>query len=109
MSPAAAVSRARSTSSLSPDGKWLIFTRADHRGRPNYDLYLLRDDGSRTLRVTTDTAFDGLPVFSPDGRQLMWTSKRGGLEGAQVFLADFVGLSPTGELIGQAGVKRAEN
>lgn len=92
-----------------PSGKWLIFTRADHRGRPNYDLYLLRDDGSRTLRVTTDTAFDGLPVFSPDGRQLMWTSKRGGLEGAQVFLADFVGLSPTGELIGPAAAKRTEH
>jgi Tol biopolymer transport system component len=80
-----------------PSGRWLIFTRAEHRGRPNYDLYMLRDDGSECLRVTSDPAFDGLPVFSPDGRRLMWTSKRGGLDGAQVFVADFVGLTPAGE------------
>jgi hypothetical protein len=27
----------------------------------------------------------------------MWTSKRGGLTEAQVFIADFVGMSPHGE------------
>jgi Tol biopolymer transport system component len=98
-----------------PSGKWLIFTRAVHseKERPNYDLYLLPVDEkaglsagavraapseSRQIRVTSDPSFDGLPVFSPDARQLMWTSKRGGLEGAQVFIADFGGLSPSGEL-----------
>lgn len=84
-----------------PSGKWLIYTRADHRGRPNYDLYLLRDDGSESIRVTTDERFDGLPVFSPDGKTLMWTSKRGLSPdaGAQVFLADFIGLTPDGKLV----------
>lgn len=84
-----------------PSGRWLIFTRADHQPdqRPNYDLYLLRDDGTQTLRVTTSPDFDGLPAFSADGRKLMWTSKRGGLPGAQIFIADFVGLSPDGRLV----------
>jgi Tol biopolymer transport system component len=86
-----------------PSGKWLIFTHADHGTaenpkRPNYDLYLVRDDGSQTIRVTSDEAFDGLPVFSPDGKRLMWTSKRGGLAAPQIFVADFVGLTPEGEL-----------
>lgn len=86
-----------------PSGKWLIFTRADHGSpkepkRPNYDLYLLRDDGSQTIRVTTDAKFDGLPVFSGDGKKLMWTSKRGPDDTAQVFIADFIGLTPKGEL-----------
>ena len=40
-------------------------------------------------RVTFDEEFDGLPVFSPDGQKLMWTSKRGGLAESQVFIADF--------------------
>ena len=76
----------------------------------NFEIFMVDAKGKHEpVRVTNTDGFDGLPVFSPDGRQLMWTSKRGGLEGAQVFLADFVGLSPTGELIGQAGVKRAEN
>lgn len=81
-----------------PSGKWLIFTRADHRGRPNYDLYLLRDDGSQQVRVTSDPAFDGLPVFSPDGRQVMWTSKRDGITSPHIFIADFHALTATGDL-----------
>lgn len=77
-----------------PSGKGFIFTQADHsmreRGeKPNYDLYLMKTDGSGTTRVTFDPEFDGLPVFSPDGKKLMWTSKRGGLSDAQVFIADF--------------------
>ncbi|MCC6359582.1 MAG: PD40 domain-containing protein [Phycisphaerales bacterium] len=90
-----------------PSGKWLIFTRAVHseNARPNYDLYLLPVDVNAKeakladpIRVTNDPTFDGLPVFSADGRKLMWTSKRGGIEGAQVFIADFHGLSPSGML-----------
>jgi len=81
-----------------PSGKWLIYTHARHDGRPNYDLYLLRDDGSEQYRVTFDTGFDGLPVFSNDGTKLMWTSKRGGLDSAQLFIADVVGIRPDGTL-----------
>ncbi len=77
-----------------PDGRGFIFTQADHaayaRGsRPNYDLYMMKPDGSTQTRITFDPAFDGLPVFSPDGKKLMWTSKRGDLSEAQVFIADF--------------------
>lgn len=87
-----------------PSGRWIIFTLGEHRqdGPPTYDLYLLGVDGGRTLRVTDDPAFDGLPVFSPDGSKMMWTSKRGGLAQAQVFVADFIGLTPEGELRGEA-------
>jgi TolB protein len=83
-----------------PSGRWIIFTRGEHPrdGPPTYDLYLLSADGSRTLRVTDDRAFDGLPAFSPDGSKLMWTSKRDGLAQAQVFVAEFVGLTRDGEL-----------
>ncbi|MBI5864539.1 MAG: PD40 domain-containing protein [Planctomycetes bacterium] len=91
-----------------PSGKWVIFTRATHgAGRPNYDLYLLpvpdekvdpAENEARAIRVTTDPLFDGLPVFSPDGRRMMWTSKRGDLSGAQIFIADFAGLSAAGKI-----------
>jgi Tol biopolymer transport system component len=77
-----------------PNGKGFIFTQADHeayaRGeKPNYDLYMMKPDGGDLVRVTFDPAFDGLPVFSPDGGKLMWTSKRNDLAEAQVFIADF--------------------
>jgi Tol biopolymer transport system component len=87
-----------------PSGQWLIYTRADHSNprRPLYDLYLVRADGSQTYQVSGDPAFDGLPVFSADGRYLMWTSKRGGLDAPQIFMAEFTGLTPTGELRARA-------
>ncbi len=77
-----------------PNGKSFIFTRADHAAyakgeKINYDLYMMSIDGNVVARITTDENFDGLPVFSPDGKRLMWTSKRGGIEEAQVFIADF--------------------
>ncbi len=77
-----------------PTGKCFIFTQTDHgayaRGkRPNYDLFMITPEGEKLTRITFDPAFDGLPVFSSDGKRMMWTSKRGGLDEAQVFIADF--------------------
>ncbi len=77
-----------------PSGKSFIFTQADHEARargekPNYDLYMMTTDGQKLTRITFDASFDGLPVFSPDGKKMMWTSQRGGLSESQVFIADF--------------------
>lgn len=77
-----------------PTGKFFIFTQADHGARargetPNYDLFLMKTEGGEVQRVTVDPAFDGLPVFSPDGKKLMWTSQRTGLSEPQIFIADF--------------------
>jgi hypothetical protein len=36
-----------------------------------------------------------LPVFSPDYRQIMWTSTRGADRSSQLWLADFI--APKGE------------
>lgn len=77
-----------------PDGKSFILTQADHEARargqkPNYDLYMMKPEGSTPSRITFDNAFDGLPVFDRTGRKLMWTSQRGGLSESHVFVADF--------------------
>ena len=77
-----------------PSGRYFIFTQVDHAayargGRPNYDLFLTTTAGKRFERVTFEPSFDGLPVFNGDGSKLMWSSKRGGLEESQVFIADF--------------------
>ncbi len=39
------------------------------------------------MRVTYTDGFDGLPVFSPDGARLCWTSNRTADKTSQLFLA----------------------
>ena len=49
-------------------------------------------DGTGLEQVTTDTEFDAFPMFSPDGRQLVWASNRHGSEPGEtnIFIADWV-------------------
>jgi TolB protein len=71
-----------------PDNRHLIYATSKH-GHTNYELYLMRDDGSHQTRITYSPGADVLPVFSPDGKYLMWTSKRSKDQTSQVFLAKF--------------------
>ncbi len=71
-----------------PDGRHLIYATSKH-GHTNYELYLMRDDGTHQTRITYSPGADVLPVFSPDGKYLMWTSKRSKDQTSQVFVAKF--------------------
>lgn len=73
------------------DNKHVIYAGADHSigGRPNYDLYWLNVDTGKETRITYAPGADVLPVFSPDGKKLMWTSTRDGRQPSQIYLADF--------------------
>lgn len=82
-----------------PTEPYLIWAGADHsnpNARPNYDLWLARyheGEGSfeidDPIRITDSSAADVLPVFSPDGKKLMWTSTRTEGRTSQLFIADF--------------------
>ena len=82
-----------------PQQPYIIWTAADHSDpqvRPNFDLWLMKfaeRDGrivpGKLTRITDDPAADVLPVFSPDGKQLMWTSNRTADHSSQLFIADF--------------------
>lgn len=59
-----------------PSGKYIIFTTNLH-GHRNFELYIVDTDGKKDpVRVTDLEGFDGLPVFTPDGNYLTWTSDR---------------------------------
>jgi Tol biopolymer transport system component len=69
-----------------PDGQHIVYTTSMH-GHQNYEIYLMRRDGSHKTRITFTEGFDGLPAISPDGKWLMWSSKRSGK--VQVMIARF--------------------
>ena len=71
-----------------PDNKHIIYATSKH-GHTNYELYLMGDDGSHQTRITYSPGADILPAFSPDGKYLMWTSKRSKDQTSQVFIAKF--------------------
>ena len=54
---------------LSPDGKTLIFTSTRDG---DIELYTMRVDGSDVKRITNRVGYDGGAWFSPDGKQIIW-------------------------------------
>ena len=58
----------------------------------NIDVFLINLDGSGLEQVTFNDTFDGFPMFSPDGRHIVFASNRNAkAEGeTNVFIADWV-------------------
>ena len=56
-------------------------------GFDNFEVYMVDIRGEKEpVRVTYTERFDGLPVPSPDGARLTWTSSRGDGRGGQIFI-----------------------
>jgi Tol biopolymer transport system component len=70
-------------------GDYLVFA-ANKQGYANFEVYMVDAEGLREpVRVTYTDKFDGLPVFSPDGKKLVWTSSRCADGKTQLFIADW--------------------
>jgi Tol biopolymer transport system component len=74
---------------IHPSGEYLLFA-SNKLGFENFEVFMVDVAGTREpVRVTYSDGFDGLPVPSPDGRQIAWTSSRGGGREGQIFLAQW--------------------
>jgi Tol biopolymer transport system component/imidazolonepropionase-like amidohydrolase len=68
-----------------PDGTQIVFSLLG-------DLYLLPMGGGEARRITSGTAYDVQPRFSPDGKWIAFASDRGGME--NLWVADREGKNP---------------
>lgn len=65
---------------MSPDGKFIVYVCKKERGTAyatstNTDLYLYDQNSGKTTNLTTGMpGYDNEPVFSPDGKHLIWSS-----------------------------------
>lgn len=72
-----------------PSGAYVIFA-SNKLGFSNFELYLVDARGRHEpVRVTSTEGFDGLPVFSPDGNRLCWTSNRNSQGVSQLYIAEW--------------------
>ncbi len=74
-----------------PSGEYFLFA-SNKLGFENFEVFMVDKAGLKEpVRITYTPGFDGLPVPSPDGTQLAWTSSRAGGPGnpGQIYLAQW--------------------
>lgn len=73
--------------SISPDGTKICFRRVTNDPGFNYDLttgkrnsevFVMNIDGSNAINVSNNSAYDGWPTWTPDGK-IIFSSNRGGI------------------------------
>jgi len=60
---------------LSPDGRRVAIDQTDPDGR-NVDIWILEPDRGATTRLTFDPAYHATPIWSPDGKQILFSVNR---------------------------------
>lgn len=70
-------------------GEYILFA-SNKLGFENFEVWMVDAAGTKEpVRVTYSDGFDGLPVPSPDGTQIAFTSARSGGGAGQIFLAQW--------------------
>ena len=75
-----------------PEGDLIVYVarRGDDAKRGNSDLRQVRTDGRRDFPLTFGEAADDAPSFSPDGRFLVFSSRRAADGSRQLYVARYV-------------------
>jgi Tol biopolymer transport system component len=72
-----------------PSGDYIIYS-SNVLGHANFELFMIDLEGLKDpVRVTSTEGTDILPVFSPDGSQLAWSTTRTADGSSQIYMADW--------------------
>ncbi len=83
---------------LSPDGKKIVFRKVTPEAGFNWDLsnsernseiFVMNSDGTNPVNISNNAAFDGWPVWTTDGKKILFASNRNGpANTSQIFIVD---------------------
>ena len=66
---------------FSPDGRWIVYDNLSADQAEERDIFVLAVDGSSETRLLEGPANDLFPLWSPDGREILFASDRSGSTG----------------------------
>lgn len=78
-----------------PDNQRIIFCSnigSTDRRRPDFNLWMIHEDGTGLEQITFFIGFDGFPMFTHDGKKLVFASNRANRSprDTNIFIADWV-------------------
>jgi TolB protein len=75
-----------------PDGRIIFCSNHEYKRGFPFNMYIMNDDGTGIEKISRDGGFDAFPMFSPDGKKIIFCSNRnnGGTHDTNIFVADWV-------------------
>ncbi|HIE27143.1 TPA: tetratricopeptide repeat protein [Candidatus Poribacteria bacterium] len=87
------VSAINSNPSFSTDGKKIVFDsnrnpRGDEFGESNSGIHIMDADGENQMRLTSDEYISMEPVFTPDGKKIVFTGQKTDSDNLGIYIMD---------------------
>lgn len=75
-----------------PDGNIIFCSNHEYKRGFPFNMYTLKRDGTGMEKISHDKSFDAFPMFTPDGKKIVFSSNRnnGGTRDTNIFMADWV-------------------
>jgi TolB protein len=75
-----------------PDGRIIFCSNHEYKRGFPFNMYTMDSDGQRIEKISRDKGFDAFPMFSRDGKKIIFCSNRnnGGTHDTNIFIADWV-------------------
>lgn len=75
-----------------PAGNIIFCSNHEYKRGFPFNMYITNPDGSNLRKISRDKGFDAFPMFSPDGKKVIFCSNRnnGGTRDTNIFIADWI-------------------
>lgn len=75
-----------------PDGRIVFCSNHEYKRGFPFNMYVMNQDGTGLQKISRDKGFDAFPMFSYDGKKIIFCSNRnnGGTRDTNIFIADWV-------------------